>query len=155
YFAHDAVWHNLSGGEFDLRTDGDFLISTGGPGTFVNDGVLIKMGGTGTSDFYYGVAFDNHGDTQVQTGTLLLVGGGTSAGTLEASAGATLAFGGDYTLTAASAVSGAGAVQLTGGTLTAAGSIQAGGGIDNVGGYLIGSGTLIGNVTNDAVIDVG
>ncbi len=156
-FASDSEWHNLSTGELDLHVDGSFTgVSGSGTGSFVNDGVFLELSGSTTATFGWTIEFDNHGDVQVQHGTLQVQGGGTTDGTLEVSSGTTFAIDGDYTLTSASAISGSGAVDFQSGTITASGSISAGAGITvESGAEVIASGTWTAEITNDGTIDVG
>ena len=62
--------------------------------------------------------FNNLGTLDVQSGTLLLTGGGASSGSFTAQAGATLQFGGGtHALEAASSLAGAGSVVISNGTV--------------------------------------
>ena len=149
--ANDAVWYNLGSGELDLRNDGSFLTATSSDaGTFVNDGLFLKLADTGSSACGPGVDFENSGAVQVESGTLLLQGGGTTDGTIATDAGTTLAFDSDYTLTSTADISGAGAVNLTSGTLSLdGGSLGAANVAVGANAALTGTGTIAGNF-NDA-----
>ncbi len=98
-----------------------FLLATG----------VCRLGNTGTfrrttssGVFQMSVRLDNDGLVDVQTGTLLLNGGGTSvtvpnpSATFTIASGATLRFGANYTFNAGTDVSGAGTLDFRSGTMT-------------------------------------
>jgi hypothetical protein len=66
-----GVLHNLSGALFDAQMDG--LISQGGSGVIINDGVFRKSVGAGTVNC--GVPLINNGTVETQLGTLELSDG--------------------------------------------------------------------------------
>ena len=112
---------NLTGGTYDLQTDGN-IGQGGGPGAdpyFDNYGLLRKSGGLGTSTI--GLDFNNQsGAIEVDTGTLSLANNGASSnGTFTVSAGAALDLTGGWSPTWAGVIngSGAGQVQLSGGVI--------------------------------------
>ena len=102
----------------------------GAASTFANTGTYRKSVGTGTTTI--GIAFNNTntipgtGVVDLQSGSLLLTGGGTanSGSTFTGAAGTTLGFGGGHTLQAGSSVNAA-AVAFSSGTNTVAGSFDA------------------------------
>jgi hypothetical protein len=156
-----AVWENFPSGEIDLRADLSFLGNPyGNDGTLINDGLFQKSGGTGESRITSGLAFDNTGTVDVQTGTLKLQGGGTNSSVIGVESGATLNISGGYVLTSTSVVGGAGAVEFSQsanpGIATIAGTITAGQGIViDTGAEIAGAATFYGNVANAGIIDVG
>ncbi len=92
--AGNSTLQNQAGATFNLTSDdGSFYWSLNGPASVSNAGTLAKTGGTGTS--VIGVAVNNTGLIQIDTGTLDLAGGGSLGGT----------------------VSGAGTLAITGGTI--------------------------------------
>lgn len=110
-------------GTLDLQDSAQIYANDGASGVH-NTGLLRKVGGTGTGTLD-GVALNNTGTVQVLTGTLNLIGGGTSSGNFNAAAGATLNFGGGthaITLTPASSINGAGTLGVSNGTVTIGGS---------------------------------
>jgi hypothetical protein len=124
-FQYGSAFTNAANATYDLRSDLGWTVGGGGGGTpfFNNSGTLLKSAGTGTSTLDPLIAFNNTGGTiQVNTGTLVLPGTGTSTGgSFVVAAGATLnlvgagnnaEFDGPYT------GSGAGTVLLNGGTLS-------------------------------------
>jgi hypothetical protein len=118
---NSAAIDNLEGATFTFTIAGDgplFAYGTA-PVAFNNAGTLIRSAGTATgAATFSGVALNNAGSVQVQSGTLDLAGGGDSTGSFTVAAGATLTFdsGGTQTLEAASQVGGAGTVHFRGGT---------------------------------------
>jgi hypothetical protein len=119
-----AVFNNLSGATFDIQSDLGVGGGLGGdPLSFNNAGTVVKSAGTETST--WDVLFNNSGGSiTVQSGTLLLRGGGTSnGGTFDIAAGAALDIGYGTSVHALSGTfsgSGAGVVGLTGGTFAVA-----------------------------------
>src|SRR5262249_11092024 len=81
------------------------------------------------------VNFNNAGTVDVQTGTLSLVGDGTSSGTFTVPVGATLGFdGGTPSLIAGSNITSTGTVRFAGGTTTLAGTYNVTGITRSIGG---------------------
>ncbi len=77
---------NLAGAIFDIQNDVTFYRVTGIP-LFVNEGVLRKSGGIGTTDFA-GIPLKNTGTLEIQAGTLSYADGSTFAqGTVFSGAG--------------------------------------------------------------------
>jgi hypothetical protein len=90
--------------------------SSGAMPTFNNSGTFTRSGtDTGTTTFS-NVAFNNSNTVQVQSGRLLLSGGGASSGSFTAGAGAILEFGAGHNLTPSSSVAGAGSVVFSSGS---------------------------------------
>jgi hypothetical protein len=112
-----AVWNNLAGAVFVVRSDLIFFASSGGPlSVFHNAGTLRKLASIGTTGF--GLALDNTGLVDVQTGTLSIRGTGNTGGTFTVQGGATLDFSinpGAFTLSPTSQVMGAGTVSFSDG----------------------------------------
>jgi hypothetical protein len=114
---------------FDTTIGNDF---GGAASTFQNRGSYTKAGAGTTA---ISLAFDNTrstpgtGAVAVNSGALLLVGGGTAniGSTFTSAAGTTLALGGNYILEAGSSVNAQGLVRFTSGTNTVAGSVQTSG----------------------------
>ena len=74
-----GVINNLAGGVFTVSGEGDF--DRQGPGVFNNAGSFVKQGQGTTTSFLNsngGVAFNNSGSINVQSGRLQLAGGSTS-----------------------------------------------------------------------------
>jgi hypothetical protein len=104
-----AVWNNLPGSTFLITSDRNFTVSSFAPVQFNNAGVVRKMASSDTTEI--DLIMNNTGLVDVQTGTLVFGGGGTSSGAFTIAAPATLGFGaGNTTLTANSSVTGAGRV---------------------------------------------
>ena len=127
---------SIGGGTLDNAAGATFLIESdqniyanSGTTLFTNEGQLTKSVTTGTTTIE--VAFDNTGTVDVETGTLALDDGGTSAlSAFTVASGATLAFvGGTFDLTGGGTL-GSGTLAVTGGT------------VDISGGGTFGSGTL-------------
>jgi hypothetical protein len=123
-----GVWNNLAGSTFLIQGDATLDSSSvfQSPGRFNNAGLLQKMGSSGTTTI--GLAVNNTGVVDVETGTLSLGGSPNSSGSAASSgaytvaAGATLGFSGNTDLFPASSVSGDGNVTFTGGTTYEQGS---------------------------------
>ncbi len=99
YLGGGAVLDNEAGASFSIADNTPIWSDGGSPGggTVANQGTFAKIAGSGTSiisDNYDGgaVAFDQNGAGTVaaQSGTLDLNGGGTFAGTVEATGGGSL-----------------------------------------------------------------
>lgn len=94
-----SVLTNLSGGMIDIRSDGTAFAVTGGASRLVNQGVIRKSAGSGTTGIEW--ALDNAGIVAIDTGVLAFRNGGTlgnSTVAANATAYATMA-GGNFTLT--------------------------------------------------------
>jgi len=156
YLSYGGTLDNEAGASFSITTDADIAAYGGSPngGTVNNQGTFAKTGGTGTStvglDAYSGtVPFNQSGSgvVEAESGTLSLIGGGTSSGTstISAASGATLAWpsnSASYTLDAGTTISGTGIVAINGGTIDVAGAVTCTGLIDFSSGIITGTGTL-------------
>ncbi|MGA2558007.1 MAG: Ig-like domain-containing protein, partial [Verrucomicrobiota bacterium] len=97
-----------------------------GAATFVNNGILRKSAAGGTTTIT-GLAFNNNGTLDAQSGAFNLNSGGTLSGTYNTASGAYINFnGGGFALAAFPAITGGGTTRLTGGTLTLASDIVPG-----------------------------
>jgi T5SS/PEP-CTERM-associated repeat protein len=113
-----------------VTADGRLSVGSGGSGVLDNSGVLAVLAGAGVTSI--DAALDNTGILQVQSGTLSLNGGGSSAGNgLFVAAGAVLQFGtaaggagGTFSVTGAAYT--VGSTEVTGGTLDLAAAAGAG-----------------------------
>jgi hypothetical protein len=120
-----AVINNQQGATFNVQIDQN-VRTNGALAAFNNNGTFLESTSTGTSTI--SAQFNNTGSVEVQTGTLVLAGGGTSTGTFAVTAigdpNATLNFGGGtHRLVGAnSSVSGPGKVVFSGGTIEVAGN---------------------------------
>jgi hypothetical protein len=103
-----GILTNLAGATFQIESDTVFV---GSNSAFNNAGTLIKLAGSGTTQFQG--LFNNPGTVEIQSGTLQLRGGGASDGGFEVASGATLNIDSAYTLTPASVVTGGGLVEFT------------------------------------------
>jgi hypothetical protein len=113
-FYDAASFNNQAGATFTIQTN-QTLSTSGALSAFRNGGSLIQNNSTGTANL--GTPLFNSGTVDVQTGTLLFSGGGSSSGLFTAEAGATLGFNGGITsLLAASTANGAGTVRFSGGS---------------------------------------
>jgi RHS repeat-associated protein len=126
---NSATFDNLAGATFTIAGDVPLVAYGTAPVAFNNAGTLIRTGGTATgAASFSGIALNNTGSVQVQSGTLDLAGGGDSTGSFTLAAGATLTFdtGGTQTLEAASRVNGSGTVLFEGGTVNVGGTYDLG-----------------------------
>ncbi len=156
-------FNNQSGGRFTVQNDRTWSLGFGGvPARFNNlaGATLTKNGGAGTTTFA-GVAFNNSGTVNVNSGVLALTGDGTSSGAFNAVSGSRVDLaGGTQTLTAGAAIAGAGTVRVTApallllaakvtavnldvtsGTLDGPGALSVTGTLQWTGGILRGAGT--------------
>ncbi|HNQ87025.1 MAG TPA: CARDB domain-containing protein [Verrucomicrobiota bacterium] len=108
-----TVLSNAPGSVFEL-SDGNGIGNFGGTdGVFLNAGTLRKTAASDPSVF---VPLISSGGLEVQTGTLLLRGGGQFAGPVSVAAGAVLNFlSGTHECTAEAVLSGAGTLRTSGG----------------------------------------
>ena len=84
-----AIWGAVSGfGQNGIITTGN------GGGSVENFGTLVVQGATSQATISVGLTNETGGMIDVQSGTLDLTGGGSSAGTLQTESGATLEIGG-------------------------------------------------------------
>jgi hypothetical protein len=111
---HGGVIDNLAGATFQIQADATVDSNGGGPGTFLNEGTLVKAVTPGTTVF--GITFDNRGTVDVQSGTLRLTAGGDATGSYKVEAGTTLEFAGTFLMEPSSQISGAGTVVVSNNT---------------------------------------
>jgi len=129
-FVTGGVLSNASIGTFDCAFDGN-MANGGGTGQAVaNSGLFRKTVGAGATTIFSPIAFNNTGTVEVQSGTLVLNGGGTDiGGSFTTANGTTLNLSG-------------GTHNLTNVTITGVGTFSVSGGTANFGGTLGGNGTL-------------
>ena len=118
--APDAAFvENLAGGLFDIQCDANLFnnVGLGNQAYFHNVGTLRKSANTGITSV--SIPIINSGTVAGLLGTLNFSGGGTLAGTFQASSNAIINFsGGSFTNSAPVSIIGPGSIQLTGtGTL--------------------------------------
>jgi fibronectin-binding autotransporter adhesin len=139
-------------GSFDITNDsGPTIQSADGVGSILNQGLLKKSGGTGTTTLVSNLAFSNNGGTvQVSSGTLAINGGTISGiphtGTFTADASRILNLAGSQTFDE-SVINGSGRVQLTSGSMTFTGTtngvhVQGATTLANTGATVTGAGKL-------------
>jgi hypothetical protein len=107
-----AVWNNLPGSTFDVRSDLSFNASGGVTPVFNNAGTFRKSIGNARTTM--GIVFNNDGAVEVQVQTLALTGGGRSTGTFSISDSAAMVnfTGASYLLTTGTAITGAGIAKV-------------------------------------------
>jgi hypothetical protein len=121
--SNDATFNNLAGGTVNIQNNASFAFSSGVNPTFNNQGTVRKSVGTGTTTFTSGIAFNNSGTVDLQTGTLVLAGGGSSSGAFTGAGGTTLNFfSGLHLLGSTSRLTSSGAVIFSGGFINLSGS---------------------------------
>jgi len=128
---------NLPGALVDVQGNNS-IDNACGTELVINQGVVRKSGGTGTTYIY--PTFTNSGTLDVQTGTVNLYNSGKGTGTFLPEAGATLIFRTSYEMD--SALTGAGTNLLNGGTFTLNGNINGSNVVLN-GASLLASNTVI------------
>jgi hypothetical protein len=106
-----GVITNRPGALFDAQSSGSF----NGPARFDNGGTFRKS--TGNPTAFNFVSLNNYNLVQIQSGTLVLAGGGTNNGCLSVDAGATLnVAGGTFISSPDSSIAGGGQFIFSGGT---------------------------------------
>jgi hypothetical protein len=105
-------------GTFDIRGDSSMCCSS--LASFINNGLVLKSGGSGTTNIL-AMSFINNRDVTVLAGILSLKAGASSAG-FNVAANAILDLGGSYTLNTGASVTGAGLARVSGGTLNIVGN---------------------------------
>ena len=125
-YGYDGSFVNLPGGVVELTADNIFIVQYGGGPGFVNQGTLVKSGGTGTSTISAN-SFNNSGTVEANTGTININSSVT-------------------TLTTGSLFIGAGQTTFSGGTVTMNGSMISSNAV-LTGGTFQGNGTLYGVLT--------
>jgi hypothetical protein len=151
-FRYGSVFNNS--GTFTALNDAQFYNNTGGSPipVFINRGTFTKSTGVNTTAFALangGVAFNNLGAVNVQSGVLALGGGGASSNSsFNTASGARVdIIGGTHTWTGGISFSGLGRTRMTGGAITLGGgnnTINSGATLEVGGGSLDGSGSLTG-----------
>ncbi len=143
----------VNNGTFTVLNDSQVFLSQYGASVFVNDGTFVKAGGTSsiTNTSFLpdngGVAFNNNGTFNVQSGVVTFGGGGSgSNGTFAAASGARAEFvTGSFFLNGNTVFSGAGATRLNGAMVSLGGGLTAlSGNFEVAAGTLAGSGTFTG-----------
>ncbi len=134
YLDDGAVFNNQAGATFNANTPNSttqyIYNSAGSAGTFLNAGTFNNNATTGNTTEVYNVLFNNSASVNANTGTLLLLSGGTdtSAGTFFIPTGGTLDFGGDVTNMGSAIGSGVnkaqGTLSFTGGTTIVTGAVN-------------------------------
>ncbi|TWU27617.1 beta strand repeat-containing protein [Bythopirellula polymerisocia] len=139
-----AVLNNQLGATFDTNFDGEIFDGfIGAPSQINNAGTFTKSGGAGTT--YFGIAFSNTGNVNVNSGTLKLGGFVSNAGSMNIQPSKTL------TLDAGFINHGAGIVTVDNGHLTMASLAT------NDGAFIIenvSAATLAADLINAGTIDV-
>jgi hypothetical protein len=114
-----GVITNGAGATFNIQ--GPLSLSSNS--RFDNAGVVRAAAGAGTINVT--AAYNNYHDTQIQSGTLQLGGGGLNNGTMEVPAGTTLVLGGGaFSASPASSITGAGSFTVNFATATLAGLLN-------------------------------
>src|SRR5262249_6955748 len=143
-----AVITNRSGALFDAQNDATPFFA-GVACRFDNVGTFRKSASTGTTTVPSGVVFNNFGAVDIQTGRLLLAGGGSATGTFAVRASSVLEWsGGGFALNTGVQLNGNGLYRISGATVFGndAVSVQ---NLDLTAGALDGPGTLTaGSVLN-------
>jgi hypothetical protein len=89
-----GLWAILNNsGTFDIQNDSTF-VSNGGNAAINNTGLFRKLAGTNATTVPMGIAFNNSGLVDVQSGALSIGGGGTNSGTFNAENNAVILFSG-------------------------------------------------------------
>jgi hypothetical protein len=110
-FTNNATWNNNAGSLFTIQDSSSLSGFFPGTGAFNNAGTFRRSGPAGTTTV--GIAFNNTGTVDVQTGALTLNAGGTDSGPVTLASGTTLSINsGTYTLAGGATVSGGGVVQV-------------------------------------------
>ena len=120
--AGSGTINNIAGATFIASGDSATSIAasnfggadTGADALFTNAGTFRKSGSAANNTTTVGVAFNNTGAVQVQTGILNLTNGGTHTGNFDVTAGAVLGFGGGTHNVNAGAVTSPGTVRVSG-----------------------------------------
>jgi hypothetical protein len=143
-----ATINNLAGAVFDAKANNQIKDPSGtGGASFNNLGTFRKSGGGG--DTLIEGAFNNSGTVDVQTGTLLLNGGGThSGGSFTAQPGAYILVQGTHTITGNVTTAGQFGPRFIGGGYTSALVVDAGATFTHLSGSWSGT-----DITNRGVFD--
>ena len=123
-----VVITNRPGALFDARNAGTVSYAAGAVCRFDNAGTFRKSFNPGTNTFGSGVSFNNYGTVDLQTGTLVLGGGGVNNGTISVPANTSLNLsGGTFNSSSPSSLTGAGNFTVSGGAATLAGLVNVSG----------------------------
>jgi hypothetical protein len=119
---NSAIFNNTAGSTFTNSFDGNFLFNQGGAQTqFNNSGTFTKSGSSGVTTVQ--AIFVNSGTTNVNSGTLLLAGGGTNSRVFKIAAGASLQIQStDYTMASGAVISGSGILDFNSANTTFTGT---------------------------------
>jgi hypothetical protein len=145
-----SVITNRAGAVFEAQSTGSLYQTFGGPSRFDNAGTFLNISGLATTTVSAGISFNNYGIVNMQSGALLLAGGGLNAGAINVPAGTTLNLaGGTFTSTTSSTLTGAGNFTVSGATATLAGLVN----VSGVNTFSNGTANLTGNYicTNNAL----
>jgi hypothetical protein len=115
-----ARMRNENGASFLVNGDG--ILANSGSGVFTNNGTFTKTTSSGGSTQIQ-TRFENNGTVNVNSGKLVLQGGGNNSGSILVASAATLEIAGNLDLSTNSTLSGNGVGRLLGGTLSANGSV--------------------------------
>jgi hypothetical protein len=128
-----ATVNNQPGAVYDLQGDGQLANQTSGypyngDSVFNNAGLFEKTGGTGVSVIGGGIAFNNDGTVEVDSGTLRFDGGGsTNTAFYVFKNGGQIVFDSSFTVTGLNTASGSGALTvIDGGALLGPGTLNFG-----------------------------
>lgn len=113
---NEGLWSEQTG--YDINND-----YGGNASTFLNVGEFRKTGG-GNTRFLGNVRLNNPGLMNVQAGTVIVAGGGASAGRFNAAGGTACIFDASYSINNGATFTGAGINQLSASTITFNGSIN-------------------------------
>ncbi len=118
--ANGAVLNNE--GTFLAQNNNGLLFGGGTGTTFNNDGTFTRDTGTGTYTINGGIAFNNFGTVNIDSGVLALNGGGDATGGIfNIGLGATLRFNAAYGFGLTTTLAGAGTIDFVAGTQTISG----------------------------------
>jgi hypothetical protein len=138
-----GVITNDAGALFDMQNPATMQYGGGSVSRFDNAGTLLTTTNGGTTSFD-GVALDNYGTVNIQSGTLVLAGGGANAGTISVPEGTTLNFASGFFVSSGSpSITGAGSLTVTGAQAILGGTVNvteplllSGGSVDFTDNYL-------------------
>jgi hypothetical protein len=114
-------------GTFEIRSDRVFNADYGANGVVVNNwGLIRKYEGAGTTTFNGGVVLNGGPGSlvQIDAGSVVIGGGGSSVGRFLSGVGTALAFTGGYTLTNGMVFDGPGALTFASGSFRVAGTLR-------------------------------
>ncbi len=121
---NSSVINNSAGANFNLNCDAN-IVNDGGTNTFQNNGSITKNSASGTSIVYIVFNNNNNGSVVLNSGNIMLNGGGTHACNFTANAGTIIKFSGgthNINLGASSTISGTGTIEFSGATATISGT---------------------------------